>query len=157
MTEYVYLVTRTTTMQTHTKPKFRMKDGTLLEIPFEVGHKHSTSSSEIVTELGNVSPNEQEIIRETDSQITKIEKNTTYDVAQYEKVACPVDPASTYQMWSVDTLNHDESTSWLVSWLLTMIGKSLYIGDSKRASFFITPTLDGKFITMNAKMLWRHA
>lgn len=153
MTEYVYLVTRTTTMQTHTKPKFRMKDGTLLEIPFEVGHKHSTSSSEIVTELGDVSPNEQEIIRETESQVVKTEKNTTYDVKQYEKVVCPIDPASVYQMWSVDAADRDDFTSWL----LAVIGKSLYVGDSKRASFFITPTLDGKFITMNAKMLWRHA
>jgi hypothetical protein len=132
-----------------------LKDGTLLDMPYEVQNSSTIVSSELVTELGDVSPVSNENSVETEGKITKFTQNILYEVFKYERVQCPIAPQSIYAMYSVniaDTTFHEA----FCEWLLQQVGKSIYVGTSGQGSYFAHPIQNGSWITINAKLIWRH-
>jgi hypothetical protein len=155
----VYLVTHTSNTQTHTKQLFIMRDGTPLNIPWEIGNTHTVIESELVTELSDMSPTNSENIVENDTRIVKFIKNTSHEATAYETVSCPIDIKSIYAMHNVNIIDHhddDVALNNFLDWLLKYIGKSIYVGTSGQGSYFASPTQVGNIVTMNAKVLWRY-
>jgi hypothetical protein len=151
----VYVVTRTSTVESRTKQIIKLKDGTLLDMPYEVQNSSTIVSSELVTELGDVSPVSNENSVETEEKITKFTQNILYKVFKYERVQCPIAPQSIYAMYLVNIANTAFNEAFC-EWLLQQVGKSIYVGTSGQGSYFAHPKQNGSLIMINAKLIWRH-
>lgn len=156
MVGIVHLVSITKIVQIHTKQIFHMRNGTFLDMPWTVD-KFSSIHHELVTEIKDMPPTEQEHVVQEENRVTKTVTNTSYEIVRYEKEICPIRPNLTFSMWAWHLDRRDEEDdNTFIDWLMGCVGRNIYVGEDGQGRYFIHPIRDKNVITMNSKVLWRY-